>query len=519
LNNPFSRPRAALVRWIDRERERYPWFDHLARAGGRYQSLSGDRVAAGLTYYAFLSFFPLLAVAFSVVGFLATVDPGIRSQVNQALFDNFAGLVGGDNGIDVTSFENGKSLAAGLGVAGLLYTGLGWLSAVRDGLRVIWGMPRSTRNVALRKLDDLGLLLVLGFALLVSLTLAGFGSAYTVQLLHLLDLSDSFTGNLVTKTVTTLIGFLVDLPLFTLMFTGLSDWRPRKRVLRGAMVASLGFEALKLIGSVLLARTTANPVYATFAVGVGLLVWMYFVHRVLVFAAAWTVTGPGDDGPTEPQHRPFRRSRRIAGDEFPPGPPSEPHTDERADMRKIVVTTWVTLDGFIAGPKDEMDWVGRFYDQAMGEYEMDLVRGGDTLLLGRTTYDSFAGSWPFVPDRPGVSDEERDYALVVNAMRKVVVSSTVTDPSWEHTDVLTDVRREEIEALKAEPGKDIIVYGSASLVRQLTSLALIDEYHLLVHPVVLGEGKPLFAGVATDLVFDSATPHPSGVVKLVYRRA
>jgi dihydrofolate reductase len=118
-----------------------------------------------------------------------------------------------------------------------------------------------------------------------------------------------------------------------------------------------------------------------------------------------------------------------------------------------------------------------------------------------------------------VSDGEREYALLLNAMRQVVVSSSLTDPSWEHTDVLTDVRREEIEALKAEPGRDIIVCGSASVVRQLTELGLIDVYHLLVHPVMLGDGKPLFAGVAADLVFDSATPHPSGVVRLVYRRA
>jgi membrane protein len=307
--NPLSRPQAAVIRWLNCERERRPWFDHLARAGGRYQSLFGDRVAAGLTYYAFLSFFPLLAVVFSVVGFLATLDPGIRSQVNQALYDNFAGLVGGVNGIDVTSFENGKSLAAGLGVAGLLYTGMGWLSAVRDGLRVMWGMPRPTRNLALRKLDDLGLLLAIGFVLLVSVTIAGFGTAYSVQLLHLLDLSDSLWGNLITKVVSIVLGFLVDLPLFTLMFTGLSDWRPRKRVLRGVLLASVGFEVLKLLGSVLLAHVTAKPVYATFALGVGLLVWMYLVHRVLLFAAAWTVTGPGDDGPTEPVHRPWRRPR------------------------------------------------------------------------------------------------------------------------------------------------------------------------------------------------------------------
>ena len=190
-------------------------------------------------------------------------------------------------------------------------------------------------------------------------------------------------------------------------------------------------------------------------------------------------------------------------------------------MRRIVTTTWVSLDGFIAGPNNEMDWVGRYYDETMGNYETELVRGGDTLLLGRETYQSFAGSWPTVPDREGVHDAEKAYAQLLNSMRKVVVSSSLTNPTWEHTDVLTDVRRDEIERLKQEPGRDIIVYGSASLVRQLTDHGLIDEYHLLVHPVVLGGGKPLFAGVtgSTDLALESVTPHPSGVVKMVYRLA
>lgn len=190
-------------------------------------------------------------------------------------------------------------------------------------------------------------------------------------------------------------------------------------------------------------------------------------------------------------------------------------------MRKILTTTWVSLDGFIAGPNNEMDWVGRYYDETMGAYETELVRGGDTLLLGRTTYDSFAGSWPSVPDQEGVSEGEKVYARLLNSMRKVVVSASLTDPSWEHTDVLTDVRRDEIQQLKQEPGSDIIVYGSASLVVQLTDLGLVDEYHLLVHPVVLGGGKPLFGGVSgsTDLALESVTPHPSGVVRMVYRLA
>jgi membrane protein len=313
MRNPLSRPRAAVTRELNRLRLRWRWFDHVARAGGRYRQLYGDRVAAGLTYYAFLSFFPLVAVAFSVTGYLIDIDPDIKAQVDQALRDNFAGLVGsGHNQIDVGSVASAKTLAGVLGLVALLYTGLGWLGAVRNGLRVMWGMEQSTRNFALLKLGDLGLLLTIGFSLLLSLTIAGFGTAYTGELLDLLGLSGSTTGNLITKAVAVGLGFLVDLPLFTLMFTGLSDWRPRRRVLRGVLLASVGFEVLKLAGSLLLSRTTSKPVYATFALVVGLLVWMYLVNRVLLFAAAWTVTGPGDDGPTEPQHRPWRRARSAA---------------------------------------------------------------------------------------------------------------------------------------------------------------------------------------------------------------
>jgi membrane protein len=184
----------------------------------------------------------------------------------------------------------------------------------------MWGMTQSTTNFALRKLSDLGLLAAIGLSLLISLTIAGFGQAYSVQLLKWAGLSESLVFNIVTKLVALVLGYLVDLPLFTLMFTGLSGWRPRKRLLRGVLLASLGFEALKLIGSVLLARTTSKAAYATFAVGIGLLVWMYLVNRVVLFAAAWTVTGPGDDGPTEPVHRPWRWSRRVSA--VPADPPA-----------------------------------------------------------------------------------------------------------------------------------------------------------------------------------------------------
>lgn len=190
-----------------------------------------------------------------------------------------------------------------------------------------------------------------------------------------------------------------------------------------------------------------------------------------------------------------------------------------ANMRRIITTTWVTLDGFIAGPHGEMDWVGEIYDDAMGAYEYELVNAADTLLLGRVTYESFAGSWPHVPDNPDTSEGEKAYARRLNAMRKVVFSRTLERAEWSNSTLMNEVTPEAIEDLKREPGGDMLIYGSASLVQALTSLGLIDEYQVLVHPVVLGGGKPLFGALKDQvkLKLVGTKTHPSGVVLLTYQ--
>ena len=188
-------------------------------------------------------------------------------------------------------------------------------------------------------------------------------------------------------------------------------------------------------------------------------------------------------------------------------------------MRKIIVTMWVTLDGFIAGPNNEMNFVGELYDEAMGKYEDDLVSAADTLLLGRVTYESFAGSWPHVPDNPNASEGEKEYARKLNAMRKIVFSKTLESVEWNNSTLVKEVVAEDIEKLKHEPGRDMLIYGSASLVQTLTNLGLIDEYQILVHPVLLGSGKPLFQDIQhqVKLKLVNTRTHPSGVVVLSYQ--
>ncbi len=185
-------------------------------------------------------------------------------------------------------------------------------------------------------------------------------------------------------------------------------------------------------------------------------------------------------------------------------------------MRKIVLTEWVSLDGFTSGPDNDMSFVGESFNEEMGKYEDDIVNTADTLILGRVTYESFAGSWPYVPDKPDVSEGEKAYARKLNAMRKIVFSKTLKHAEWNNSQVFSEIDPEAIQRLKEEEGKDMLIYGSASIVQQLASLGLIDEYQLLVHPVILGGGKPLFKA-KHKLKLVSAKPFTSGVVLLTYR--
>jgi dihydrofolate reductase len=160
-------------------------------------------------------------------------------------------------------------------------------------------------------------------------------------------------------------------------------------------------------------------------------------------------------------------------------------------MRRIVVTEFVTLDGVMEDPggsenTDHGGWALQFERGPEGDkFKLDEIRDADAMLLGRKTYEGFAQAWPTRTDEAGFADR-------MNSMPKYVVSSTLESADWNNSTVVSGDVVEEVAKLKQQPGGDILVAGSAQLVHTLMEHNLVDEYRLMIFPVLLGRGKRLF---------------------------
>ncbi|MFN8528574.1 MAG: dihydrofolate reductase family protein [Anaerolineae bacterium] len=160
-------------------------------------------------------------------------------------------------------------------------------------------------------------------------------------------------------------------------------------------------------------------------------------------------------------------------------------------MRKLIASLFVSIDGYLVAPNEDMTWVTQNFNDEMGQYAGSLQQSMGAILLGRVTYEIMTNAWPnWGDDVPGAKE--------MNRVPKHVVSRTLKAASWgkyENAHVIREEVEKEIDALKKQPGGDIVIYGSGKLVSSLTNQGLIDEYHLLVHPVILGGGKLLFDDV------------------------
>jgi dihydrofolate reductase len=189
-------------------------------------------------------------------------------------------------------------------------------------------------------------------------------------------------------------------------------------------------------------------------------------------------------------------------------------------MRKISVFNKISLDGYFAGANGEIDWFG--HDSEVGEiaHEMGEAEPPDTVLFGRVTYEMFASFWPNVTPESNVPDDMRKMADELNQMTKVVFSTTLKEVNWKNSRLVRGDVAHEVRILKRAPAGSITIFGSGSIVQQLANEDLIDEYLLVVVPVVLGAGKPLFKDVKKlNLELVESRVAQSGSVLLRYQRA
>jgi dihydrofolate reductase len=186
-------------------------------------------------------------------------------------------------------------------------------------------------------------------------------------------------------------------------------------------------------------------------------------------------------------------------------------------MRNVVWLMHVSLDGFVAGPNGEIDWV--IFDDDLIEDVQGLVNTADTALFGRVTYQLMEGYWPTAADSPTATKHDLDHSRWLNPAPKIVFSRTLKNVQWQNTRIVKDHIGEEIARVKKQPGKNLILFASPTLGSTFMNLNLIDEYFFNINPIVLGKGTPLFRdqNEMRRLKLLESKAYTNGVVSLRYR--
>lgn len=274
-------------------RERRPLLDHLLRMQEHYGSVKAGQQAGAVTYFAFLSFFPILALAFFVVGVLSNVYPDANANLRSAIESVLPGLVGNKDGqLSLDDIRSFSGLAGLLGLAGVLYSGLSWVSALRDALVVVFEQPEGEVPSFVRgKLRDLMTLALIGLVLIVSVAVAGFVGGFADQVLDWLGLGTELAW--VVQILVVLLGLGANMVLFFSMYRLLAEPHvPKRSLWSGALLGAVGFEVLKQVSGLLLSSTKGQPAFQAFGIALILLVWINYFSRLVLYAAAWAYTAP-----------------------------------------------------------------------------------------------------------------------------------------------------------------------------------------------------------------------------------
>jgi membrane protein len=271
-------------------RKRHEWLDHLFRAGASYTANHGDHYAAAITYFSILALVPLLMVAFAVVTLFLRAHPELITQLETSITTAApAGLGETLKGVIDSAIASGGTVGV-IGLLGALYSGLGWMTNLREALSEQWGQRHDPPSFPRRMLMDLLALIGLGLALVISFAVAGVGGLVH-QILAFLGLAGVTWLSPLIRLVLVLVGLLANALVFLWVIARLPrepvTWRSAAKA---ALVGAVGFEIIKQVMVFYLAQITNSPTGALFGPVLGLMIFIFTVSRFLLFLAAWAAT-------------------------------------------------------------------------------------------------------------------------------------------------------------------------------------------------------------------------------------
>jgi membrane protein len=285
-------------------RERRPVVDHLVRALEHYGQVNGSALAAAVTYFAFLSFFPILALAFAIFGQVTKVYEDAQDTLVDAANSVLPNLVGGESGVPLDTLQAAAPGIFSVGILLTLYSGLGWLSGMRSALMAIFEEPeREQPNFLVGKLRDVLALMALGTILVASVAVSGVATKVLTPIMEWLDLGVVAEGFF--WVLALCLGLAANTLLYFAFFRLLAQPDiPSRSLLSGALLGAVLFELLKQLSTFLLRATANSDAFQAFGIALILLVWINYFSRVVVFAAAWAHTSP--------EARAAREARTVA---------------------------------------------------------------------------------------------------------------------------------------------------------------------------------------------------------------
>ena len=285
------------------------------RADARLAQARGGILSAGIAFFGVFSLFPLLVLGFAAAGLVVGGNQRLQDTIVSFATQALPGIIGdddavgsaGDDGSLVSAQEllaqatdtNVLGFSAALGVAVLLFTGLGWIGALREGIRGMFAMPVMALDPVRAKLFDLAVLLSLGTLIVASALVSVITQTFTEELLRLVGLEGSPVGNLVTGTLAFLVGVVLDTVLFTVLYRVLARSKaPYRTVVGGAALAAVGVVLLQVLIGVVLGNVGGGFSFLTAFVPIlTLFVWLNLTARVMLFGAAWVAVGPTETAP------------------------------------------------------------------------------------------------------------------------------------------------------------------------------------------------------------------------------